>query len=212
MGKEERKKRILGALDAGGTVTILEKNTAQPVVGGGLRKLGNTHGKTRKSRECESAKLKRNFEALMNSKKIITLIPLAQARKGERFIARILRACKRCPNYGFCAQRLRQGFTYEVKQVRDVKHYCPVAKTYMVVAEVAELPAKVALPKKYALVGAVMSLPTLQCNFKKCKYRNLCLPKGIKRGEKVKILKILPESLECPLNYELSLVLVQPLS
>ncbi|RLE78193.1 MAG: hypothetical protein DRJ44_00215 [Thermoprotei archaeon] len=147
----------------------------------------------------------------MNSSKKITLIPLVQAKRGERFIARTSSRCKTCPNYGFCAQKLRNGFTYEVVRVRDVKHFCPVAKSYMIVAEVRELPLKIAIPKKYALEGVIVNFSKVQCN-KKCVNRAFCTPEGIKPGERIKILEVLSRSLRCPLGYELVLVFVQPLS
>lgn len=148
----------------------------------------------------------------MNPGRKITLIPLVQAKKGERFIARTSPRCKACPKYGFCAQKLRDGFTYEVVQVRDVKHFCPVAKNYMVVAEVRELPLKIAIPKRYALEGAIINFSGAQCDKKKCVNKAFCTPEGIKPGERIKILEILSRSLECPLSYELALVSVQPLS
>ncbi|RLE66130.1 MAG: hypothetical protein DRJ38_02500 [Thermoprotei archaeon] len=155
--------------------------------------------------------LNRDSENLMKPGKKITLIPLVQARKGEKFIARISLTCRSCPNYSFCAQQLRPGFTYEVKRVRDVKHFCPAAKSYMVIAEVQELPLKIAVLKKYAVEGAIINFPKLQCK-RKCSNKIFCLPEGIKSEEKVKILKILPQSLRCPLGYDLAFVLVQPLS
>jgi len=143
-------------------------------------------------------------------KKIITLVPEAQARKGERFKVNITPTCDKCENFRFCVRKLRKGFTYEIVEIRQARHFCPAAKDYMNVVVVIELPVKILLPKKIAFEGAVIEVPKIECNFRKCKNWKLCHVEGLKPGEKIKICEIITGSFECPLGQKLSLVAVQP--
>ena len=145
-----------------------------------------------------------------SGRRLITLVSQAQARKGERFRARMHPKCASCKIYSACAKNLREGFAYEVVEVRGIVHTCPLTGTKMVAAVVVELPIEVSVPKHLAVEGLRTSNWGVDCGLEKCRNHAYCRPGGIGRGEKVKVVKVLKRSLDCPLGRELSLVLALP--
>jgi len=93
----------------------------------------------------------------------VTLIGKSQARMGYTFLyAGDAPECKECKLYRLC-HTLREGWTYEVVRVRGVTHTCPVHEDGASVVEVKELPLKLAISRKEAIEGAIITVEGRKC-------------------------------------------------
>lgn len=154
-----------------------------------------------------------NVSSTRKLKKIVTLITEAQAKVGTRFSVKKYDFCKRCKLFNICLKKLKEGVIYEVVNVRKVKHICPKMRVTMRVVEVVEAPKLIIIPAKNCYVGAIVTYNPINCNLKRCPYYNYCCNvKGLEKGEKIIIEKIVDKDIKCPLSKNLKLVWVRRLS
>jgi uncharacterized protein (UPF0179 family) len=116
--------------------------------------------------------------------------------------------CKDCPIRGIC-HNLIPGRRYRVIAVREKQHECEVHSAGKVsVVEYEEIPQSIAISRKSAVEGAVITLDGTECPAKWCGNLRFCSQKLYEKGQKVKILEV-NEKLECPRGRELMLVTVR---
>jgi len=134
-----------------------------------------------------------------SEERIVTLVGEYQARVGYRFVnVEPPKACRGCPLYQVCVGRLEPGKVYEVVRVRDRKHPCRIHEGGVRVVEVVEAPITMALPSKVALEDVVLTYDPGRCGDEGCSMRGLCYPEALRRGDKLRVVKVLGERFKCP--------------
>ena len=129
---------------------------------------------------------------------ILTLLPKNLAKPGFSFLAgEGDKECKECRFYKTCVENLKPGRIYTVSSVRNIEHPCKIHDSGVKIVEVNESKIEAAILKKYAIEGAT-SIFSFSCN-ERCQYHDLCVPDGIKIGDKFHIIAV-NEKLECPLG------------
>jgi len=139
------------------------------------------------------------------SSKIITLTTLSQASVGKIFSAGRNEKCRKCRLYKVCIGNLRIGMAYQVIYVRNKKHFCPIIKDYMKVVEVIELPFDLAVSIKQAVNGAIITF-SKKCDKRDCDNFDVCNPPGLRKGDKIRILKVRDIRIKCPSKINLRVV------
>ena len=145
------------------------------------------------------------------AKKIITLVTESQAKVGLRFVSKFNPSCRKCPLYKICIGNLEATLTYQVVNVRRVRHKCPVTGVSMVVVEVVPLPIKALVPATQAVEGMNINCSLRRCERKKCKLRKLCVHPSFRRVKRFKIVKVFSPTITCEKNITWKLALLQPL-
>jgi len=135
----------------------------------------------------------------------VTLVSSKLAQKGIVFVPEELNNCKKCKYFRLCIGNVRTGLPYKIVAVRNIAHRCPATNTIMKIVFVEPAPFKILILSKVAYEGAVIKYRPLFCE-QKCKFKKLCQPKGLKEGDKIKILSVKSKSFRCPKGYYLTLV------
>ncbi|MEM0469056.1 MAG: UPF0179 family protein [Pyrobaculum sp.] len=119
--------------------------------------------------------------------KRITLISKEQAEIGHRFrLVNIPDECKSCRLYNVCMGKLTPGRSYQVIEVRAyMGQRCKITGGEMVPVVVEEAPIVGLLPPHKALEGVVVTFE------EECAGCEGCPTDVVKRGEKVKVVKVL---------------------
>jgi len=134
------------------------------------------------------------------SKEIVTLVGEGQASKGFRFIAsQPPDVCRSCKIFIACMGRLVPGRAYEVVEVKDKQHYCALYEDKVRVAKVIQSPIELLVKAKYAVEGATVTFTIEDCTERDCLIEKLCRPEGVKKGEKIKIERVLEDVSEMAL-------------
>ncbi|MBM5805215.1 MAG: UPF0179 family protein [Candidatus Verstraetearchaeota archaeon] len=134
------------------------------------------------------------------SREVVTLVGEGQASKGFRFVAsRPPDVCRSCKIFIVCMGRLVPGRAYEVVEVKDKQHYCALYEDKVRVAKVVQSPIELLVKPQYAVEGATVTFAIEECTEKSCLLENLCRPEGIKRGEKIRIERVLEDVSEMAL-------------
>ena len=133
-------------------------------------------------------------------KEVVTMVGETQASKGFRFVASPPpEVCRRCKLYNVCMERLVPGRVYEVVEVKDKQHYCELYEGKVRVAKVVEAPMEVLVKAQFAVEGAIVLFVYDECRESGCTLRSYCMPEGVQRGKKVKIIKVLEDVSELAL-------------
>lgn len=134
------------------------------------------------------------------SREIVTLVGEGQASKGFRFIAsQPPDVCRSCKIFIVCMGRLVPGWAYEVVEVKDKQHYCALYEDKVRVAKVIQSPIELLVKAQYAVEGATVTFTIEDCMEKNCLIERLCRPEGVKKGEKIKIERVLEDVSEMAL-------------
>ena len=143
-------------------------------------------------------------------RRVVTLIPEGQAKTGYRFLfTGPAEACRRCRLRSVCVENLTEGRVYEVMSAIPKKKFpCDLHGGEVVPVEVHIPPIEVAIPKRQAVVGAVLKFRPPSCP-SECETRDLCEPPGLKAGDRIKIVEVLPRDLRCPKGEDLAACLVE---
>lgn len=121
----------------------------------------------------------------------ITLLNEKFARIGYRFVFEgAAQACSECRYYKVCIQNLEQGRVYEVKEVRDRRLECKAYGITVVPVVVVEPDIEALIDKRIAIEGAIITFNYPNCNELNCPNYKKCFPKGLKNGDKVRILEV----------------------
>jgi uncharacterized protein len=142
-------------------------------------------------------------------KKIITIVGEKQAKLGFEFIYMgPSSACKGCNFAKVCLEKLEEGQIYEVALTRDKEIPCKVHADRARVVEVVEVDIPLAMDRKDVFEGATIVFKRGDCGDKNCHNTKICLPIGLKNGEKYKIVEVLGP-ISCSLQKSLVSVLAR---
>lgn len=146
--------------------------------------------------------------AVEDRKGIVTLLGYKQSREGFKFIFNgSSDLCPQCERRKVCLENLEEGRVYEVIEVHKNKFPCAVHGEVCVV-KVVESDIEAAVPVKMAIEGSVIAYNPQDCSDYECSNFHLCIPKGLVKGDKCKIMEV-REPLKCPLNRSLVEVLLR---
>ncbi|MGC9130809.1 MAG: UPF0179 family protein [Pyrobaculum sp.] len=120
-------------------------------------------------------------------RRVVTLVAKEQAEVGHRFrVVSIPDECRECRLFPVCLGRLTPGRSYRVVEVRpSMGQRCKITGGEMVPVVVEEAPLVGLLPINKALEGVVVTFE------EECAGCEGCPSEGVKRGEKIKVVKVL---------------------
>ena len=128
---------------------------------------------------------------------LVTLIGDSHARIGNRFYYMgPTEECRDCRLKNVCFN-LDQGALYEIVQLRDTRHECTLREGDVRVVVVEKVPFSVAVPKKLAIDGSVITFEPQSCDNIGCPNWKYCCPANVAEGEKHSITSVV-ENLDCP--------------
>ncbi len=139
----------------------------------------------------------------------VTLVTEDLAKIGATFIIKKKPYCSKCYLKKICVDGLREGIKYRVSSIRSKTHRCPFTGSIMRVVEVTYAPIQALLPASKAMPGAVITFAPPSCNIK-CPLKQLCIPEGLRKGDKVVITGIISKGFKCDNGLELTLVSLLP--
>jgi uncharacterized protein (UPF0179 family) len=142
---------------------------------------------------------------------MITLIGTNLAQKGLEFVhCGGAPSCVKCRFKNTCIDTLEEGRIYQITEVKDTQHPCPLhegGKVKVVVVE--KSPIKVLIDSKIAFEGSNILFNPVECD-NGCIEKDLFKPEGLFEGDRCKIVKNLGKSqMKCSDGMDLSLVLLE---
>ena len=144
------------------------------------------------------------------AKKVLTLIGVRQAKVGYKFVfERLLPECKLCDLYQVCMESLEPGRVYVVIGVRDIFHSCPIHEKGVRVVEVQEAEVEATVKSQFAVEGGIITFNPIKCENADCPYVSLCMPIGLRPGDKCKIVRVGERIKGSPCGLSLVRVLLQ---
>jgi uncharacterized protein (UPF0179 family) len=124
----------------------------------------------------------------------ITLIGEKQAKLGHKFLFQEpLVDCLQCKLKQVCSDNLKPGRLYEIVKILPKKHQCNIFEDDMVVVEVKYSSINALIESRHAFEGAIITFKPVEPEDILIKYQDYIHPKGVKIGDKLKIIKILEE-------------------
>ncbi len=139
---------------------------------------------------------------------MITLIGKSLAQEGVEFqYLGPLQDCRGCKLKNVCFN-LEEGKWYRITKVRDKEHDCKVYNDGKVVTvEVEEIPVELVIAAKNVVEGETITFKPANCKEYGCEFYELCNPRGLREGTKIKVEKI-EGKVSCPKKKDLTKVLV----
>lgn len=126
-------------------------------------------------------------EGKAKRREAVTFVGDCQARVGFRFVASAPpEVCRQCKLFVACMSRLIPGRIYEVVEVKDKEHFCPLYEGPVRVVKVSEAPFEALVKPQLAVEGAIVEAATEECS-KRCLLSAYCMPEWADHGKKVKI-------------------------
>ncbi len=142
---------------------------------------------------------------------MITLIGTTLAKEGQEFMhLGCISACEKCRFKAACIDSLEEGRIYQITDVKDTQHPCPVHEGGLVkVVEVEPAHIKALINTKMAFEGSNIIFKPVECD-DNCKENELCSPEGLYLDDRCRIIKNLGKSkVKCSGESDLSLVLLE---
>ena len=140
---------------------------------------------------------------------MITLVGSRQAKKNFMFIHEgQLDECTGCTLFNVCMANLELGRVYTVKVVRDKVFSCKVHEEGVRVVEVVKPDLEATVERRLAFLGGIVSYQPQECVDSSCVHYGACVPQGLKKGDKCKILEV-NRQVKCPSGRSLVLAKVQ---
>jgi len=135
----------------------------------------------------------------------ITLIGEHIAKEGNEFVFNgPAPECRECKLKVACLN-LEPGQHYKIVEVRPKHHDdCFIHEGGVRVVRVEEIPQKIAVRRKQAIEGSVITPEERKCNFVGCPNYRYCFPLGARKS-KYKVLKDLGP-IECAIGEDLRLI------
>lgn len=138
----------------------------------------------------------------------ITLIGSRLAKEGLSFtFIGETPGCDKCNLKSTC-MNLEKGRIYEISNVRNTTvHDCAVHDGGVIAVDVVIAPVTGSMDSRKAVEGANVRYEPQICDETECDMYDLCHPKGVKKGDKCTILKVIGNmGNECVLGYTLKKV------
>lgn len=143
----------------------------------------------------------------------ITLLGVKQSKVGNKFIfLGETEGCSECRLRGACL-KLEKGRVYEVANVKDTIHVCNVFEEGVKTVEILDPSYQVSTGAKLAVEGATVTYTPRECDFVDCQHHYYhCRPSFLNDGEKLRIIDISNQQLECKHGYKLKLIIADRLN
>ncbi|MHA1819508.1 MAG: UPF0179 family protein [Promethearchaeota archaeon] len=144
----------------------------------------------------------------------VSLVGKSYAKKGFKFYFSGPRKdiCpENCKFFNTCMLNLKPKTIYEVVEVTEIEHKCPMDYHLepMVLVKLKEADIEVVIDLRLTFEGAVTTYKPIKCDHKECPYYPYCSPvKGLPTGSRVKIIKII-EKIKNPACHLKNLTLVR---
>ena len=146
---------------------------------------------------------------MTDKNQLITLVGLRQAKKNFTFIHEgQLSECKDCELFNVCIASLEPGRVYRVHAVRDKVFPCKIHEEGVRVVEVVKPDFDAAVERRLAFPSGVISYQPQDCGKASCINYGVCVPQGLKKGDKCKILEV-GRKIKCPAARSLLLAKLQ---
>ncbi|RLG45667.1 MAG: hypothetical protein DRN81_01025 [Thermoproteota archaeon] len=141
-----------------------------------------------------------------------TLVSAELTKVGEKFIhAGMANVCKKCRLKKVCMGNLKIGRIYKIVKIYDKIFPCEIYGSVKL-AEVEPAPLLIAYPSSKVISNALMTYSQIPCDISDCEYFGYCgKVRGLKEGDKFKIVKVAIEKIRCRKGYDLKLLEVQPI-
>ncbi|RLE50753.1 MAG: hypothetical protein DRJ31_00260 [Candidatus Methanomethylicota archaeon] len=144
------------------------------------------------------------------AKRLLTFVGVKQARVGYKFVfEKPLPECKQCDLYHVCMENIEPGRTYVVVGVRSTVHSCPIHEGGVRVVEVQEAEIEAAIKSQIAIEGETITFNPIRCNNTRCPYISLCMPIGLRQGDRCKVLRVSEKIKDPPCGLPLIRVFLQ---
>ncbi len=126
-------------------------------------------------------------EGEVKKKEIVTFVGDVQAKVGFRFVSsQPPEVCRNCKLFVACMSKLKPGKVYEIVDVKDKEHYCPLYEGKVRVVKVVEAPVEALVKSNLAVEGATVEPLIEECG-KKCVLRAYCRPEWTDPGKRIKL-------------------------
>jgi len=145
-------------------------------------------------------------------KEASTLLSITVAKVGYEFIFYKNDKCFECKFRSICMNRIVDGRVYRVKKVINTMDniFCPLTDSKMVLVKVELADLETTIVENLPLAEKIIiKRSQIDCKLVECKYKEICFPKGLYSGDKIKIIKI-NQPIRCPLNFRLRKIIVKP--
>jgi len=145
-------------------------------------------------------------------KEASTLLSITVAKVGYEFIFYKNDKCFECKFRSICMNRIVDGRVYRVKKVINTMDniFCPLTDSKMVLVKVELADLETTIVENLPLAEKIIiKRSQIDCKLVECKYKEICFPKGLYSGDKIKIIKI-NQPIGCPLNFRLRKIIVKP--
>ena len=100
---------------------------------------------------------------------------------------------------------------YTVTAVKDKAFPCDVHEEDVRVVEVIEANIEANIEVRTAFLYGIITFQPRECKNLACKHYTICVPLGLKKGDKAKIIEV-KEQVVCPVNYRLVSTVLQKVS
>ncbi len=143
------------------------------------------------------------------------LLPESLAKEGLEFVFKAPSSvCETCPAAKMCAKRFEEERRYRVVEVIDRKTpgtslSCPLTGERLVSVMVESNEFVVCIDKSRAVPKMTFTFDQQPCTKISCPYWKYCNYRGIPRGVKVEVVKVLDEKIECPQGKVLKKVILR---
>ncbi|MHA1341139.1 MAG: UPF0179 family protein [Promethearchaeota archaeon] len=123
----------------------------------------------------------------------------------------------KCRFFNTCMMNLEPNKSYEVVESMNVEHNCPMNYHLepMVLVKLKEMDYIIMLESRKSFIGSVIRYYPLNCSekeFKNCKYKKYCHSiTGLRKGEKIKIKKVIKKIKDSNCQKGLNLVEIEKL-
>ncbi len=146
-----------------------------------------------------------------DKEEIITVVGFKQSKTGFQFLHnQPLAECQDCRLYKVCMTNLEANRVYEIIEVRDKNFSCNIHEEGVRVVKVIEADQKAAIHPKFIFPKAIITYQNQECHNLGCPNYSTCVPPGLKKGDKVIILKV-KEAISCPEEHSLIEVILRRL-
>lgn len=106
---------------------------------------------------------------------------------------------------------LKIGRVYRIVKIYDKLFPCEIYGNVKL-AEVKPALILIAYPSSKVISSALMTYSQIPCDKSDCEYSSYCSRvRGLKEGDKFRIVKVIEEEIHCKKGYDLKLLRVQPI-
>jgi len=143
---------------------------------------------------------------------VSTLLSINVAKAGYEFVFYRNDRCFECKFKSICMNKIKDNRVYRVKKVIYTKEkiICPLTNSRMVLVKVELADLETTVIENIPLTEKIIiKRSKIDCKLVDCKYKEICFPKGLYNGDKIKIIKV-GQPIVCPLNFRLRKIIAKP--